>query len=579
MQNVIIIGGMAAGCKAAARLSRLCPDYQITIIEKSEFISFSSCGLPLFASGDINDLAELNKTSYGVLRDAKFFQDVKGIRVLIETEVSKLDIERKKVCCKNLHTGEEFYLPYDYLILSTGSEAIKPKFPYPLSPLVSSFHSPADSKYFRQLAQKGKIKKAVIIGGGFVGCEMIEALSSLWEIETILIEKERSLLSSILDPEISGYIESCIKRDDVNLMLSTTVRKIEMYENGLPVVFLDNDHKVSTDFVFYSLGVRPNSKLANSSNIKTGSSGGIVVDEQMKTNVPNIWAAGDCVEIRNLISGKADYFSFGSLSNRMGRTAADSIAGVSSNNKLANFKSSVGTVSLKLFDNIICASGLTEEKATSLGYNPCSVIGCWYDRPDYHPESKNILGKLVYEKPGMKLLGLQLVGEGEITRYIDVFSELLAQNKIVNDLMNVEHAYTPAHSNPISPLNYLGYMAISQENEGVKCCSPLKLSSFEGIIIDVRELSEVETDGSASIMNRFSGKIFQIPLSCLRLKLNNFNIEQPIMFVCEKGVRAYEAARIFINHGYKNISYLGGGNLLYKKISEFSEFQEPKYEV
>ncbi len=570
MRNVIIIGGMAAGCKAAARLNRLCPDYQVTIIEKSGFISFSSCGLPLFASGDLNDLSDLTKTSYGLLRDTKFFQDVKGVNVLIETEVPRIDTEKKTVYCKKLKTGEEFELNYDYLILSTGSKAVNPKFPFPSSPLVSSFHSPEDSKFFRQAAQKGKIKKAVIIGGGFIGCEMVEALTSLWGIETILVEKENSILSAILDPEISGFVESCIRHDNIQLMVGTSVSKIEIDEKGFPLLSLDNGQKISSDFVFYNLGVMPNAKLAKESNIKVGSFGGIVVDDQMRTSEPNIWAAGDCVEIKNLVTSKPDYFSFGSLSNRMGRTAADSIASNSSNNGYTIFKGSVGTVSLKLFENIICASGLTEKKAVALGYQTGSVIGCWYDRPDYHPDSKNILGKLVYELSGMKLLGLQLVGEGEVTRYIDVFSELLAENKKVEDLLNLEHAYTPAHSNPISPLNYLGYMAINQEKEGLKCISPLKVDSFEGTFIDVRELSEIDSSVAISLGDKNSNKIVQIPLSILRMNLGNFDIDQPIMFVCEKGVRAYESVRIFKNHGYKNIAYLGGGNLLYSKINKFA---------
>ena len=566
MRNVIIIGGVAAGCKAAARLSRLCPDYQITIIEKSEFISFSSCGLPFYASGDLNDLSDLNKTSYGIVRDSKYFQEVKGVRALIETEVLKLDIEKKKVNCKNFQTGDVFELQYDYLILSTGSEAVKPKFAYPLTPLISSFHTPADAKYFRQLAQKGKIRKAVIVGGGFVGCEMIEALTSLWEIETVMIEKEKTILSSILDPEISSFVESCIKHDNIHLMLGNSVNKIDVDESGLPVVYLDNGQIISSDFVLYNLGVMPNSSLAKEAGIKVGKCGGIIVDEQMRTSAPNIWAAGDCVEIKNFVKDKPDYFSLGSLSNRMGRAAADSIAGTSSNNNHTSFKGSAGTVSLKMFDDIICASGLTEQKAASLGYKTGSVIGCWYDRPDYHPDSKNILGKLVYEKLGMKLLGLQLVSEGEVTRYIDLFSEMLSQNKSVEDLLNTEHAYTPAHSNPVSPLNYLGYMAINQEEDGVRCFCPLKIPEFSGTFIDVRELSETDSSGNKFPGYKYPDRTIQAPLSNLRMNLRNFNIEQPLMFICEKGVRSYEAARIFKNHGYKNISYLGGGSLLYNNL-------------
>ncbi len=570
MYNVIIIGGMAAGCKAAARLSRLSSEYTITVIEKSSFISFSSCGLPLFAAGEVNSLSDLNKTSYGIERDEKFFQDVKGVNVVKNTVVEEIDVEGKNVKCIKTANGEKFDLSYDYLLVTTGAETLKPKFIYPSSPLVSSFHSPADSKYFREAAQKGEIEKAVIIGGGFIGCEMMEALSSLWGIDTTLIEKENSILTAILDNEISAFVEGEIPTKNIHLLLSNTVNKIEIDENSSPVVSLDDGQKIVTDYVFYCLGVKPNTKLAQKSNITTGSCGGIIVDEQMRTNVPNIWAAGDCTEIKNLVTNKPDYFSFGSLSNRMGKVAADSIAGLSSKGEHVSFKGAVGTVSLKLFDNIICTAGITESKAQSLGYQVGSVIGNWYDRPDYYPEVKNILGKLIYEKPGLKLLGLQLVGEGEVTRYIDMFSILLSQNKKVEDLVDVEHGYTPAHSSPISPLNYLGYMAINQEKDGIINQNPSQISNFEGIFIDVREPSEVEA------LN-FPGKSVQIPLSNLRQRIKDFELNQQIMFVCEKGTRAYEAARMFINYGYKNVSYLGGGNIIYNKIMKLSKYLETNY--
>jgi len=574
VDNVIVIGGMAAGCKAAARLSRLSVNYQITLIEKSPFVSFSSCGLPLFAAGEVNDLFDLDKTSYGIVRDEKFFHDVKNVNILLETEAEEINVENHKVKCKNINKNEKFELPYDYLILATGAEAVKPSFPYPSSPLVSSFHSPKDSKYFRQVAQKGEIENAIIIGGGFIGCEMLEAMSSLWGIKTTLIEKEKSLLSAILDPEISSFVESSIPSDKIQLLLSTSVKKIECKENGMPIIFLNDGQEIVSDYVFYCLGVKPNTKLAEKSNVRIGPTGGILVDEQMKTNVPNVWAAGDCVEIKNLVTDKPDYYSFGSLSNRMGRVAADSIAAVSSQRVSTSskeggsiFKGAVGTVSLKLFDNIICAAGLSETRAQKLGYQTGSVIGGWYDRPDYYPEVKNLFGKLVYEKPGLKLLGLQLVGEGEVTRYVDVFSELLSQNKKVDDLLNIEHGYTPAHSSPISPLNYLGYMAINQEKDGIKNYSPLMLSSFNGTYIDVRESSEVSSFP-------FPFNSISIPLGDIRLRIGDFDIDQPIMFVCEKGARAYEAARMFVNYGYKNVAYLGGGNLFYNRSRKFSEHLE-----
>ncbi len=545
---------MAAGCRAAARLSRLSPDYRVTIVERSPFLSFSSCGLPLFASGEVDGLSNLTKTSYGAIRDEEYFCEVKRVKVLTKTEVIEVRTERNELSCRNVDTEDLFVLPYDSLIFATGSEAVKPKFPCVRSPLISSFHYPSDAENFRRSAEKGKIGKAVIIGGGFVGCELIEAMSSLWGIETVLIEKEETLLPASLDPEMSLYLQSCIKSDKIQLLVSTTVGRVGVDDNGTPVVSLGSGQQIMSDQVFYCLGVKPNSELAGRSGVKLGKHGGILVDRRMRTNVPNVWAAGDCAEVRNLVTDTTDIFPFGSVSNRMGRIAADSVA-----NRRASFNGAVGTFSLKLFDNIICATGLTEARARDLGCETGSVIGCWADRPDYHPEAKLLFGKLVYEKPGLRLLGLQLVGEGEVTRYIDVFSELLSQRKTVEDLTDLEHGYTPAHSSPISPLNYLGFMACNQEFDGIRNVSPLLAPSFEEIFIDVRESSEV-----ASFP--FPEKSIHIPLASLGTKLADFDPQRSIMFVCERGPRAYEAARLFMEHGHNRVSYLGGGNLLYSRI-------------
>ncbi|MGB5893478.1 MAG: FAD-dependent oxidoreductase [Ignavibacteriaceae bacterium] len=554
MYNVIIIGGMAAGCKAAARLSRLSSDFHITIIERKPIVSFGNCGLPFYASGEVDNLYELAKTSYGVLRDADYFRDVKAVNVLTKTEVVEINTEKCEVICRTDANKNTTTLPYQALIVATGSKAIEPNFKFTHSPVISSFHSASDAKNFREAAQTGKVRKAVVIGGGFIGCELTESLRSLWGIETILIEKEESLLSKILDPEISRIVENRIEKNGVQIILSTEVKKNEIDEKNLPVTILTNGKKIKSDYIFYNLGVMPETGIVKAAGVMIGNQGGIIVDENMKTNVPNIWAAGDCVETKNLVTGEQDYFPLGSLSNRMGRVAANSIAGVHD-----YFKGAAGTISLKVFDLIISATGLTGHKAKQHGYQVGSVIGCWTDRPDYHPEAKDLFGKLIYEKESLKLLGIQLVGEGEVNRYVDVVSELLANNKTVHDLLNIEHGYMPAHSSPISPLNNLGYMVINQEKDGVLNVSTEQLSSFEGLFVDLREFEEINSAA-------FHRNTVHIPIADLRKKRDDFDLTEPLMFICEKGPRSLEAARIFMNYGYKNVSYLGGGNTFYKEV-------------
>jgi NADPH-dependent 2,4-dienoyl-CoA reductase/sulfur reductase-like enzyme/rhodanese-related sulfurtransferase len=565
MYNVIIIGGMAAGCKAAARLSRLSSNYHITIIERKPIVSFGNCGLPFYASGEVDDLYELAKTGYGVIRDAAYFKDVKDVNVLTNTKVVEINTEKCEITCRTDDNKKTTTLSYNALIVATGSKTIEPNFDFPQSPYISSFHSAPDAKNFRETAQKGKVRKAVVIGGGFIGCELTEALRSLWGIETILIEKEESLLSKILDPEISRLVENRIEQNGVQIILSSEVEKIETNEKDLPLTSLTDGKKIESDYLFYNLGVMPETDLAKAAGVKIGRLGGIIVDENMKTNVPNIWAAGDCVETKNLVTGKQDYFPLGSLSNRMGRVAANSIAGVDD-----YFKGAAGTISLKLFDLIISATGLTEQKAKQQGYQAGSVIGCWADRPDYHPEAKDLFGKLIYEKESLKLLGIQIVGEGEVNRYVDVVSELLANNKTVYDLLNLEHGYMPAHSSPISPLNNLGYMVLNQEKDSVVNVNAKQLSSFEGLFVDLREPEEINSAA-------FHRNAFHIPLAELRKTWDDFDLRKPIMFICEKGPRSLEAAMIFMNYGYKHVSYLGGGNTFYKEvIKESDNYTESK---
>ena len=555
MFKVVIIGGMAAGCKAAARLSRISSGYQIDVIERKPFISFANCGLPIYASGEIDNIFDLAKTAYGSIRDADYFLNVKGVKIHTETEAEIINTEEKTVVCCSVRNGEKFSLPYDALVIATGSIPNKPLFPVAESKRISTFYSPIDAINFREEVQKGSINKVVIIGGGFIGCELTESMNTLWGIDTTIIEKEDSLLPKILDREFSKLVENRLGKNSVKIHLSADVIKIDLNTAALPVVYLSDGSKIECDYVFYNVGIKPNTRLAKQIGVQCGNFGGIIVDDQMKTNIENIWAAGDCVEIKNLITNKSDFFTLGSLSNRMGRTAADSISG-----NYSKFGGAVGTISLKVFDLIISVSGLTETKAAEMGYNTGSVIGCWSDRPDFHPDAKNLFGKIVYEKNSLKLLGLQMLGEGEVNRYADVFSELSASHRTAFDLINLEHGYTPAHSSPLSPLNYFGYMIINQEKDKVKNYNPLNLSSFKGTLIDIRE----EFENASTPFNLNSEKI---PLSKFRAKIGEINNQTPVVVVCEKGARSYEATKILMNYGHSNASYLGGGAFLYNELN------------
>ena len=248
---------MAAGCKAAARLSRLSSDYRITIVEKSRFISLSKCGLPQFLSGETDNVLELTKTPYGIKRDENFFKDFEGITVQLNTEATEIDPWKKEVTCINRNTNETQKLKYDALIIATGYQPCRVPFSVPQSPRISYFHSPDDAINLREHIQKGNIKKAVVIGGGIKGLQTAESLVTLWGIETIIIEENTHLLKNWTDIEFSVHIKNCIKSDKILVLLSTSVIKIETDRNELPVVILNNGQKILSDYVVFCTGECP----------------------------------------------------------------------------------------------------------------------------------------------------------------------------------------------------------------------------------------------------------------------------------------------------------------------------------
>jgi NADPH-dependent 2,4-dienoyl-CoA reductase/sulfur reductase-like enzyme/rhodanese-related sulfurtransferase len=559
MKKVVMVGGMAAGCKAAARLKRLNPDHQVTIIEKKPFVSFGTCGMPFFASGDIDDFSELMSTPYGLVRDAEFFKESKGIDVLINSEVIRIDTEKKIISYKNLISGEFTDIEYDELVIGTGAAPLSPRFPCPESDKISTFHNPLDAKYFRQKAQTGKIGKAIVIGGGYIGCELAEALVSLWGIETTLIELENNLLPRCMDEDIAKLLETVFTKEDIELKLSTKVEKIELDDEGSPIVYTnDGWDSGAADHVFLCMGIKPSIALAESIGVKIGEQGGIVVNEHLQTNIPNVWAAGDCIETINLITSKPSLFPLGSLANRQGRVIADNIAG-----RTSKFKGAIGTISMKAFGLITASAGLTEKDAKRSGFDTGAVTATFYDRPDYHPDNKNLFGKLVYDKKNMRLLGLQLAGYGEVTRYIDSFSVFASNGMTCYDLIDFEHAYTPPHSGPMNPLNSLGAMAISQE-EGIACISFIEAANFDGQIIDVREEAEVNAYS-------YSEKAKCYSIMEYKKHIDEFDKEKPLLVVCQKGPRSYEAAMTFIQNGFKDVKYIGGGVQMAQQLLEEGE--------
>jgi len=547
--KVVIIGGVAAGPKSGTVLARRLPEAEIVLFQREKNISYGTCGLPYFASGDIGSFTELINTSYGTPRDSGFFKKTKGITVKPETEVISIDRSAKKVKVKDLKSGEVFEESYDKLVIATGANPVKAPFEIPESDRIEHFTRPEDAVNFRKKAETGQVGKAVVIGGGFIGCELAEAASSLWGIETVLIEKEDQLLPYVLDKEMSKIVEREMARQDVRVHLGTAVEKIKLSDDGNPIVRIEGEN-IETDYIFLCLGVRPEVSLANESGLDLGTTGGIKVNRHLQTSDSDIYAGGDCIESYNLISKQPLYIPMGSLANRHGRVIAENIAGGDE-----TFNGVTGAFFVKVFDKNVGAVGLSETAAEDFGIETGTVWGSFPDKPDYYPEVKTLVLKLVYEKNTERLLGLQAVGNGDIFRRIDVMSTFLYDGKRIDDLFDFEHGYAPPYSEAMDPLHQLAGLA-KAKTRGIDIASFDFVKNCDMIWLDVREPEEIAVLPWPSDDGRV---IKSITLNDLREHLDELDKEKQIYIVCRRGPRSYQAAVILRNAGFKKVAVLGGG--------------------
>ena len=548
--DFVIIGGVAAGPKTAAVLARRKPQASITLFQNERHLSYDGCGLPYFASGEINSFDELMLTPYRVARTPDFFENSKGFRAIIQTEVVSIDRTAKTVTVRNIVTDEKSQHGYGKLVIATGARPKKPPFPIAKSPNIRAFTRPDDASYFRQMAQQGKISSVAIIGGGFIGCELAEAARSLWGMEATLIEKENQILPCALDPEMARLVQAELKRQNIKVMIGCHVNEIEQSSDGKLLIKTGADN-IQADFVFLCLGVKPEIRLAEACGLAIGETGAIAVNDHLQTSDPDIYAGGDCIESTHRLTGRKIYLPMGSLANRHGRVIAENLAGGDS-----RFPGVLGSFLLKVFDLNIGAVGLSEQAARTAGLIPEVVWGTFPDRPDYYPDFKILTAKMVYDNNS--LLGLQAVGAGDICRRIDVFSSFLQHNGKIEELLDFEAGYAPPYAEALDPLQQLASIAIARNN-GVYFLNP-SLDSIDEmanpVFLDLRELHEVEKE---PLPSSCLGPVINIPLNDLGRRLGELHRHNKIILACGRGSRSYQAFLLLKNAGFKNISVVGGG--------------------
>lgn len=551
-KKIIVIGGSAAGPKAASRARRLDENATITIYQKASDLSMASCGYPYYIGGFFNDRNQLLCSPAGVVRDAKFFLNAKNINAVVNTEVTAIDRKNKRIEFTNLLTGEKGSDSYDKLVIATGASARKP----PVEGIdlegVTTLQSLSDADYLRKIRDEGKIKKAVVVGGGLIGIETCEALH-LAGIEITIIELLPQLLT-FLDKQMARLVEKYLQTK-ANVILKNGVTAF-LGENGkLTAVKLQNGTEIPCELAVVAIGVSPNTKLAKNAGIEIGHTGGIIVNEYMQTNDPDIYAAGDCVEIPNLITGKSVHAPYGDLANLEGRVAGENVI----MGNVAKFPGTIQTGICKVFDYGVGSTGLSEQNALQQGFDTIeTVVNASLDKPGFM-QGKLLITKLVVNKTNGNILGAQVIGPGEVSKQIAIWAMAIKNHLTVDDMVNADLPYAPPYSLAIDHSIATAHVMQNKLKGLFKGISAKELREKSKnkdpmVLIDVRNPDEYEE------MRLGIGEKL-IPLGQLRKRLNELPEDKNIEIVtwCKISLRGYEAARVLQAYGYRNVKILEGG--------------------
>lgn len=545
--NVVVIGGGAAGLKAASRIRRKDGDANITVVEAGKYVSLGRCGLPYYVGGLVHELDNLRETTYGAVRDETYFKKLKNIDVLTETVATEIDRERKTV--KIVRNGTEDELSYDYLVIATGARPVKPPIEGIDAEGVTTLATPEDAEKIIEMWEEGA-EKAVIIGAGFIGLESAEALKNL-DMEVTVIEMMDRVAPAMLDREMAILVENHLKEKGVNVLTSTRVEKI-VTEDGKVKAVIANGKEYPADIVVVATGIKPNSEIAEKAGLKIGETGGIWVDEYMRTSDESIYAGGDCVETTFLLTGKKIIAPFGDVANKQGRVIGENITGGK-----AVFPGVIGTAIFKIFDFTVASAGVNETAAKEAGFDYFTVLAPSPDRAHYYPQANYIRLKLIVEKGSWKVIGAQGVGMGEVAKRIDVLSTAIQAGMTIDQLSNIDLAYAPPYSPALDPVITIANVAMNKRDgmfEGINVFElKEKLEKEDIVVLDVRSEEEFKTRRIES------EKVIHIPILELRERLNELPKDKEIVLVCAVGLRSFEASRMLKNAGFQNVKILEGG--------------------
>ncbi|MFZ0445596.1 MAG: FAD-dependent oxidoreductase [Bacillus sp. (in: firmicutes)] len=544
-QKVIIIGGVAGGATAAAKLRRISEEVEIIVIERGEYISFANCGLPYYIGGTITDRSKLLvQTVEGM--SGRFNMDIRNL-----SEAVKIDHENKKVIIKNLRNDKVYEESYDKLLLSPGASPIVPPIPgLKENETLFTLRNIPDTDRIKKYVDDHKPEKAVVIGGGFIGIEMAENLVDRG-IEVTMIEMSQQVMAPI-DIEMASLLHTHIREKGVNLIIGNGVQSFE--DQGRKVILADGT-EVATNMTILSIGVRPENQLAKEAGLELGARGHIVVNEFLQTSQEDIYAVGDAIEVVDYINGQKAAIALAGPANRQGRIAAKNMMGGSE-----KYQGTLGSSVAKVFDLTVASTGNNEKtlKRYEIPYevlhiHPSSHAG-------YYPGAAQMSMKLIFDKETGKIYGAQAIGADGVEKRIDVIATAIKGGLTVEDLTNVELCYAPPYSSAKDPVNMAGYVAtnlVEGELEHIQWHEVDEIIANGGLVIDVREPIEREFGFIKSSIN--------IPLDQLRNRLEEIPQDQTVYVSCQVGLRGYLASQILKNNGY-SVKNVDGGWKTYSSV-------------
>ena len=537
--KVVIVGGVAGGATAAARIRRLDEHAEIVVFERSGYISYANCGLPYYIGGVIEDPEDLT------LQTPESFYRRFRIHMKVHHEVVAIHPDRKTVSVKNLETGAVLEESYDKLLLSPGAKAVRPNSPGMESKKLFTLRTVEDTFRIKAFVDANKPKSAVMVGGGFIGLEVVENFRELG-IEVTIVQRPKQLMNPF-DADMASFIHNEVRKHGVKLALGYSVEGF--VENGTGIdVLLKENAPLHTDMVVLAIGVTPESALAKEAGLALGIKNSILVNDRMETSVPDIYAVGDAVQVKHYVTGEDTLIALAGPANKQGRIAADNICGGDS-----RYLGSQGSSVIKVFDLTAAATGLNETNARKSGLEADTVILSPMSHAGYYPGGKVMTMKVVFEKETYRLLGTQIVGYDGVDKRIDVLATAIHAGLKATELKDLDLAYAPPYSSAKDPVNMAGFM-IDNISKGLK----------QWHLADAEKLPR---DGSVTLLDtRTAGEYSRghlegfrnIPVDELRGRISELESNKPVYVICQSGLRSYIATRILEGYDFEAYNFAGG---------------------